>query len=307
NPALSSFTPGQGAHVRETVTYGTISSPAGVANKTTREITIENELGSRLFAETLVFDGGSFHRVEWTAWSLDQFDRVASIQKSDGSLAESVWSCCGKESDVDAHGVTKRYTYDALQRFASVVKEGVSPASRPPQPDITTTYTYDAASRQLSETISADDLSLHTSREYDLAGRLGRVIDPAGRETLYAHDPSRRMKTVTLPGGAVKITTRYLDGRLKSVTGSGVIQRRHEYGVNEDGSTWSKVYTGGPASPMWERTTVDPLGRTIRVERPGFKGVEPTVSFNGVFVTQKGASGVDLPFTHDALGRRTRV
>ncbi|MCP4624470.1 MAG: hypothetical protein GY850_13225, partial [bacterium] len=79
NPALSRFTPGQGADVRETVTYGTISSPAGVANKTTREITIENELGSQLFSETLVFDGGSFHRVEWTAWSLDQFDRVASI------------------------------------------------------------------------------------------------------------------------------------------------------------------------------------------------------------------------------------
>ena len=49
-------------------------------------------------------------------------------------------------------------------------------------------------------------------------------------------------------------------------------------GVNPDGTRWNITYTGplGASSPVWQKTTTDLLGRTIRTERPGFS--VPSVS-----------------------------
>ncbi len=55
------------------------------------------------------------------------------------------------------------------------------------------------------------------------------------------YDPSGLATTVTRPGGATETTTRFLDGRVRSVTGSGVIPRYNEYGVNADGFKWTRV------------------------------------------------------------------
>ncbi|MEI6809845.1 MAG: RHS repeat-associated core domain-containing protein, partial [bacterium] len=52
------------------------------------------------------------------------------------------------------------------------------------------------------------------------------------------------------------------------------VQQYSDYGVNADGSQWTILYTGpaGTNSPVWTKTTIDLLGRTIREERPGFGG-----------------------------------
>jgi hypothetical protein len=58
-------------------------------------------------------------------------------------------------------------------------------------------------------------------------------------------------------------------GWLGRETGSGVVAQYFTHGVNADGSRWTQVRTGSPSSAMWERTTVDMLGRTVLVERIG--------------------------------------
>jgi len=63
-------------------------------------------------------------------------------------------------------------------------------------------------------------------------------------------------------------------GRTKKVSGTGTVTRYYEYGVESDGSQWTKVYTGSQTnqSPAWSLTVADALGRTVREERPAFGG-----------------------------------
>ena len=54
------------------------------------------------------------------------------------------------------------------------------------------------------------------------------------------------------PGGATEITENFSDGQTQSVTGTGVVPRFYDYGVNPDGSQWTMVRTGRTNSPMWD-------------------------------------------------------
>lgn len=73
-----------------------------------------------------------------------------------------------------------------------------------------------------------------------------------------------------------------MDGRTKSVTGTGVIAKFYEYGVNPDSSQWTMVHTGTPGSSCWEKRTTDMSGRTIKIERPGYSGVETTENYYNI-------------------------
>ena len=86
---------------------------------------------------------------------------------------------------------------------------------------------------------------------------------------------------MTQPSGLVRTTTVYPDGRGRSVTEDGIIKSSYDFGVNADGTQWTKGYTGpaGTNSPMWQKTTSDFLSRTARQERPGFGGVALTNAY----------------------------
>jgi RHS repeat-associated protein len=158
------------------------------------------------------------------------------------------------------------------------VKKGV--AANPPfpaQPDITTTYTYDAEGRTLTETVTSSTLSLSRSSQYDKAGRLILETDNAGISTGYAYTNGGRTQTVTrpnLPGGATQIIDKYLDSRTKSITGTAVVARYYDYGVNADGTQYTQEFIGpsGLTSPRWTKTTTDWLGRAIYVEKSSYLG-----------------------------------
>jgi RHS repeat-associated protein len=95
-----------------------------------------------------------------------------------------------------------------------------------------------------------------------------------------------------------------------------VIQSWYNYGVSPNGTRWAITYTGpaGLASPVWQRTTTDLLGRTIRTEQPGFGG-SVLVSSNFfdtanhlVRTTSSSAGGVYAVtlYAYDSLGAQTR-
>lgn len=297
------FTPGNGTDVHEIVVRGTVEHPQGIAYKTTRETSITDYVGSQLMSETHVYTGTGFERIQWTANTLDEFGRVTRVQHSDGSQTDSIWGCCAKESDTDAQGITTDYIVDDLQRVEKTIREGLNG-------DIITTYTYDAMGRQLTQTVSAGALSQTTGNVYDGTGHLRSTTDPAGLVTTYSYEQGGLVSTVTRPGNATEVSTRYIDGRTKSITGTGVIPRFYEYGVNADGTQWTKVSTGTSDSPRWEKTTTDTLGRTITVEKPGFGAIETTRNYyneKGQLIKTTTSGRADILYVYDDLGNQFRT
>lgn len=282
-PAPGVFTPGPGGFVRTTLDHGTVEHPEGTG-KTTREIAVRDVLRGDVLRETHVFDGTQYVRVDWTTQTYDDFGHPLVARSADGTFRRNVWDgCCGKGAEIAADGTATYFEYDVLGRLRQRTVDGAAPADYPRQPNRTTRYELDAEGRVLRETTSAADLALVSSNRYDLAGRLVETVDPAGLQTRYEYAEGGRVSTAIRPGGATETAENYLDGRPKSVTGTGVVPRFYDYGVNPDGSQWTLVHTGRPDSPMWEKTTVDMLGRTVKVERPGFGGTVVTTAseYNG--------------------------
>jgi len=301
------FSPGSGSGMRQNVVHGTTERPEGIAYKTTKEASVRDEFGNVLLRETYVYDGSGYVRIQWTEQYFDEFGRVETIKHSNGTQADSTWSCCARESEKDTRGIERTYIYDDLQRLETEIKEGIEQGPWPAQSDISTTYTYDAAGRRLTETVSAGGLSLSTINQYDLAGRLRRSTDSANLVTSYDYEQGGRVTTVTLPGGATEVTTRYLDGRVRSVTGTGVFSKYYEYGVNPDGTQWTKVSVARADSPRWEKTTMDMLGRTIRIEKPGFTGTETIqneYNTKGQLVKITTAGMTETLYEYDELGNQ---
>lgn len=120
------------------------------------------------------------------------------------------------------------------------------------------------------------------------------------------------MTIVTRPGGATEITERYTDGRVKLVSGAGVLRRFYDYGVNAYGTQWTTIYTGPQEqnSLAWVKTTTNLLGQTIREERPGYgTGVILTTAMHynvqGQLVRTETTGGADTLYAYDSLGNLT--
>ncbi|MFC1461750.1 hypothetical protein ACFLQR_04455, partial [Verrucomicrobiota bacterium] len=259
--------------------------------------------------ETYAYDGGDYDRIDWTVHTLDELGRPTESYKSDGTQIESTWACCGKEWEKDENGVEHYYTHDALKRVTESMKKGIAAGTYPAQVDIYTDYTYDAAGRRLTEIVSAGGLTNSTSTQYDLAGRVTESVNSAGLVTETEYANGGRTTTVTLPGGYSRVTERYKDGKTKNVTGTAGVPQYYEYGVNGDGTLWTKIYAATAESAVWVKTTTDLLGRTAKVEKPGYSGTETVENFyndDGQLVKTTQSGMADTLFSYDSLGNQTR-
>ncbi len=268
NPAESYFeVNADGAALKETIVHGTVTMPDGIANRTTRETRVLDERSRNVLNESYVYTGSGYERISWNVREYDAQSRLIKDYMSDGRLAEQAWgsNCCGKASDVTAEGIERAYTYDSLNRLYTVTKKCEIN-------DLIVRYSYNAAGRRISESITSADLSmLVSSNAYDLAGQLTNSVDSTGISTTYSYYNDGR-RVVTVRAGLTNETENYADGRVMSQKIGGKLGKYYDYGINADGTQWTVVYTGpaGTNSPMWTKTTTDLLGRTIQEERPGF-------------------------------------
>ena len=300
-PDQWAFTPGDGWDSRQIVTHGTQASPAGVAAKTTRSITISNRYKQTLFNETQVYTGSGYERLNWSANTLDDLGRIAKVERSDGTYTETAWGCCNKDSETDSQGNTTTYQYDNLRRLVSQERQGPNLSA------ITTDYVYDAAGRRTKQTVTAGALSQTSSSSYDNAGRLQDSIDATGLETSHNYIASGLTTMVTRPGGATEITENYPDGQIRSITGTGVIAQYYTYTINSNGSRTTKVNSVNETSPRWQQSTADMLGRTILTEQPGATAVESSASFYddlGRLIRTTTTGQPDRLYTYDELGNK---
>ncbi|MDT8379657.1 MAG: RHS repeat-associated core domain-containing protein [Desulfotignum sp.] len=297
------FTPRGGHWRRETITDGTVTSPEGVASRSTRRIRISDPLGRTVLEETQAYIGTDYFRVSWTFFAMDDQGRETDRYHSDGTRIETEWTCCGKRRQTDRTGVTTVFSHDPLQRVTARSQASESG-------DITRRYTYDASGRVLTEIVSAGNLDMSRSTEYDGAGRLAASVDFHGLITRYRYDDGGRTTTMIRPGGGTVIVDKYLDGRIRQITGTGVVNRYFKYGVNSDGSRWILVSTGTDQGPDWEKTFLDMAGRTVRVEKPGFSGTESSrYRYNtlGQLIRVETDGLTQLVFEYNDLGTAIRA
>ncbi|MBI5771949.1 MAG: RHS repeat-associated core domain-containing protein [Verrucomicrobia bacterium] len=215
------------------------------------------------------------------------------------SVVQNTWTAGRLTATVDENGIRTEFTYDAYDRVQTKTRKGSTTAGVTVT-DLTTTYEYDDSGRVLKETVSGVGTAetLVTSRTYDSTGRLIAETVPgfatAGSptanpsKTTYYHDPVSRRVTATLPSGATRIEENYLDGRKKSVAGTGVVAEHYAYDVNSSGQSYTSVNLATSASNRKRETWVDMLGRVVKARQPRFEGA-----------TGSGGTAMDEARTYD--------
>lgn len=263
-------------------------SPAAVAGLSTKSHTVRNSAGRVVWVRECAYDGSAYDTTTPISWTVNYYDdrgRLEDTYRSNHAHTEYGNDCCGLAYSIDPTGTRIDYERDLLSRVTSQTKDGWGTGSgvHPDQPDLVTEYDYSADGPLVTSTTVRDGgstLSLTTYSARDLAGRAVSETDAAGLETTYAYTDGAgggRIVTVTRPDGSTEISEYYRDGRVKSVSGTGVVKQTYDYGVNSDGSTWTKTYIGpdGTSSDRWTKTTTDSLGRTVSDERPAYGSGTP--------------------------------
>ena len=205
---------------------------------------------------------------------------------------------------IDEQGLLTLLEYDSLQRLATETR---IPLDGPP---IVTQYerTLGAIScgcdGAQTVKISAGDLELTHSKTTDAAGRHAKQTAANGAVTEWAYLDNGRTTVQTNPDGSTIITERHLDGRTKSITGTGTVHQFYAYDVNPDGTRWTQVTTGD----AWQKTTTNILGQTIEQRQPGHDNTElvTTMTYNtkGQLVQTTPPAGAATLYAYNDLGEQ---
>ncbi|MBN1513608.1 MAG: RHS repeat protein, partial [Phycisphaerae bacterium] len=287
------FTPlAGGADLRICVSSGTSSDGETISyvpGKSTKECVVRDLGGNPVLQETYVTEDTSEpgERASWTVRVFDNLNRETDVHQSNGTHESTEWtedSCCGTRTVTNAEGIEEESVTDLLGRLTRQTRVGVLGGPGGLSADQTTVYQYDygtsAVTGGLERTVTATTTSsaggdpLASQQRFDLAGRLMAEEDALGLLTIMAYTNGGRTSTVTRPGGATEITDHYLDGQLKSISGTGVMHRAYGYAVPQDGRQTMTVMEG-TADPVQgslrqTTTTTDWLGRTVIETRPAF-------------------------------------
>ncbi|MEJ1974183.1 MAG: hypothetical protein WDM96_17520 [Lacunisphaera sp.] len=121
---------------------------------------------------------------------------------------------------------------------------------------------------------------------------------------------------MTAPDSGTSTQETYLDGRLKSTTGSAVVAAYYTYGVETDGRQYTQVNAGSSGSSRWQKGWTDWLGRATDSRQPGFSAdSRPDALVKRTYDTSNGhllktrrtdASDTDLTAPHPLSIRRAR-
>lgn len=280
-----------------TVTYGTIESPSGVANKTTRKITTLDPKGNEVVQDIYIYTGSGHLLSERIETDFDDLGQIIERRRNDRIIYSATYQDSLKTSETDDQGVTFLYTYDSRENIASRTKVGMAGQS-----DVVTTYTYNANDKLIEKTVSSDGLSLTELWSYDLAGRLVAYSDSADYTTFYEYLNDGRTIVRTNADTSVVITDRYLDGQPKSISGSGTVDGFYSYSVAE-GSIAATVTVGNSNSLRTTTTVRDMLGRVVSQSTPAFGGGSAVTQMEyddrGLLIRQSQTELADTLFQYD--------
>ena len=271
------FTPAvSGQALRAAVLEG---APDPVANHSLKRVSITSAAGYTVCEETYVCTtDGTFNgapRLTQTVHSHDADGHVTLSVKDLRTVYQAAWQNGRRTSETDEAGIVTTYPiefYDGAGRATKVIREGLTVGDLPAIPAQITDYVFDAEGRTTKQTVTGGSTPVVQEWAYDTAGRL-KTERLNGATTTYAYTLGGRRTTKIRPGGASEVTETYRDGRVKSVTGTGVVAQYFDYGVKTDapqtGMQWEEVVRGSGAATVSRKTTRDLVGRTVAAERPG--------------------------------------
>ena len=290
DPSLCVFIEGTGASIRQTITHGTGDRHEGIPGKSTIEVLVTSPQGNSVIEETYVVVEGGTELIAREVRYFNDLGRRTRVVHKDGTITDSQWACCGKENETDRYGVERTFVRDDLARVTAEIKHGIGTGAYPAQDDIEISYEIDASGRRVNEETTGGGLSVRSKSLYDLAGRITNHVDTAGLVTTYSYPEAGRTKVVVNPSGLERVTDSYTSGQTKSVAEDGVLREFYDYGVNSDGTRWTRVWKGkdGTNSLSWTRTVMDMAGRTLRTESPGFSAGSLTVLTNSFAYNNNG-------------------
>lgn len=309
NILSSSFSNGNGAALKVSKIEGTNNHTAGIAGKTKKIVQVFDDNGNEVLYEEYVFLGdGVYEKISSKVMVYNENHKLLNSYFSNGTQESFTWDCCNQTSYTTTEGIENLYVYDALGRRISETKVGIGL-----QPDIVKTFQYDSRGNLVAESQSADTLSLTEQYAYNIAGQKIKEVSTNLLEKTFSYiygvnqGATRHgmITTTTLPGESTKIVATYCDGRTASITGTGVIPEYWDYGVDENGYSWSLVHWGGADSAVWKKVTYDYHGNIVKEERSGYNNSVVTISNfydNSGRLTKKNENGIIKIFQYDELG-----
>ncbi len=222
-------------------------------------------------------------RGQVTTYSYDTMNRVSTIAYPDHTVTYTYYSGGQRKTMGNQQGgsiQTTSYAIDTMGRITTITEPGGS----------TLQYTYDGAGRRTSLTTLAGT----TSYQYDAAGRLIQVVDPAHHTTAYGYDSRGNLAQRTLPNGVTTVYSYDELNRLVSLTttGPGNVQ------------IWQDLYT------------IDAAGQRTSVQETDQTGALATYTYSydadGRLTHEQQSRGgttlANTAYTYDLAGNRlTRV
>lgn len=310
---------GSGNYVR------TINRGAGNRNGITsgeRTVSTINGRGSVILEENYHFHGASSVLLEW--WASDHEDEYGRPTKrvwnaNPNDFDEPAYNCCGGETFRDRQGTTTVTYRDDLNR---VHKRIVTTGARV----VTTETGYSGLYTTVRRKAGTLDILVSSTWRL-LNGELDKTHAPDENNdatpevTSYTYSypgTGGRIVTATLPGGGTEITEYFIDGRVKSVTGTAVSDTLYDYGIHTlsgNGLT-TTITRPSAASPTgeWVRTYTDRAGRTFQTEYPGsalnsvsFYSHSAAAGARGKPYQITDPDGVVKTFAYDSEGGRASI
>jgi RHS repeat-associated protein len=205
------------------------------------------------------------------------------------------------DSQTDAEGRETTFVTDGRGFVTSEIGPlGNAPGGVPA--NHTTTRTYDALGRRLTETYPADGTWTYT---YDEMGRLLTTESPRGALTTNAYDVKGQLvsQTEKLTASLDAVTRFEYDaaGNLTAVTDPE--DRRTEYDYDLLGR---QISVTDPEDGVWQ-TTYDPLGRVVKETDPTGRSTETAYDAIGRVTATTDPAGETTTYAYDAAGRLETV
>ncbi len=264
---------------------------SAVAYVTKKQVSIADNRGNQVTEETHLCIGvvgsdpllATYTLLSRTIHTFDGYGHVV-VSKRDGRIVyRSTWSGDRKVKETDETGMSTLFSnFDVFDRPLTVSRLGVPVSGALPAiPQKDTNFTYDAAGRKLTETTTASGATIALVWTYDSLGRV-KTASENGKGTSFLYEFGGRRVTETRPGGITRVTENYADGRIKSISGTGVQSQTFTYSIDLDAVSnelhhVTTTTTGnGPELPLWSQTATDWVGRTAYERRKGESGAEIT-------------------------------
>ena len=293
------------------VISGALNSSGAVTNGT-RSVSIADAYGNAISRTTFNVatnssaDGMTIDAQ--TYGNIDGFGRPQSVTHLDGTTEWTLYSpCCGViSSSTNREGVATTYIYDLAKRNLGYVRNGV-----------TYTNLLDASGRVLESIRVASSGSITNMKAgFDLAGHLVAQTNALGGPTSIVETQDGTtgglIRTTTNPDTGTRIEAYYLDGSLKSVTGTAVQPMAYGYDTEDLGGVrctvtiQTNLSTGGLPTDEWVKTYTDPAGRSVRTVYSGATGVsESFYNAKGQLDRQVDADTNTVWFEYNSNGELT--